>query len=29
LAYALPFERTHVVLFYDRVLTAASLAVMP
>ena len=29
LAYALPFERTHVVLFYDRVLTAASPAVTP
>jgi hypothetical protein len=29
LAYALPFERTHVVLFYDRVLTAASAAVTP
>ena len=29
LAYALPFERTHLVLFYDRVLTAASPAVTP
>jgi hypothetical protein len=29
LAYAQPFERTHVVLFYDRVLTAASPAVTP
>jgi hypothetical protein len=29
LAYALTFERTHVVLFYDRVLTAASPAVTP
>jgi len=29
LAYALPFEGTHVVLFYDRVLTAASPAVTP
>ena len=29
LAYALTFERTHIVLFYDRVLTAASPAVTP
>lgn len=29
LAYALPFHRTHVVLFYDRVLTAASPVVTP
>jgi hypothetical protein len=29
LAYALPYERTHVVLFYDRVLTAASPSVTP
>ena len=29
LAYALPFERTHVVLFYDRVLTSASPGVTP
>jgi hypothetical protein len=29
LAYALPFEGTHVVLFYDRVLTVASPAVTP
>ena len=29
LAYALPFEQTHVVLFYDRVLTAAGPAVTP
>jgi hypothetical protein len=29
LAYAMPFERTHIVLFYDRVLTAATPAVTP
>jgi hypothetical protein len=29
LAYALAFERTHIVLFYDRVLAAASPAVTP
>ena len=29
LAYALPFERTHLVLFYDRVLTVARPAVTP
>jgi hypothetical protein len=29
LAYALTFERTHIVLFYDRILTAASPAVTP
>ena len=29
LAYAQPFERTHVALFYDRVLTAASPALTP
>jgi hypothetical protein len=29
LAYALPFDRTRVVLFYDRVLSAASPAVAP
>ena len=29
LAYALTFERTHIVLFYDRVLTAARPAVTP
>lgn len=29
LAYAMPFERTHIVLFYDRVLTTATPAVTP
>ncbi len=29
LAYAMPFERTHIVLFYDRALTAATPAVTP
>jgi hypothetical protein len=29
LAYALPFDHTRIVLFYDRVLSAASLAVAP
>ena len=29
LAYAMPFERTHIVLFYDRVLTVATPAVTP
>ena len=29
LAYALPFDRTHVVLFYDRVLSAVTPAVAP
>lgn len=29
LAYTLPFERTHIVLFYDRVLTSATPAVTP
>jgi hypothetical protein len=29
LAYAMPFERTHIVLFYDRVLTTATPAATP
>jgi len=29
LAYAMPFERTHVVLFYDRVLSSAAPAMVP